>query len=185
MEEKKFGHIMVDIETMGNESSSAIVSIGAVEFNMATGETGKEFHVKVSLQSCLDNNLKINADTLMWWLKQSDEARTSLVDGEKLHISHALLKFSEYINECGGKTIEIWGNSARFDLGILSDAYSVVNIKTPWDFRNERCVRTLVSFLPEIKNMTKNHGIAHDALADCHFQIRYCSETYRRIKNLE
>ena len=47
--QKKFGHLMVDIETMGNQSNSAIVSIGAVEFNMATGETGKEFYTNVSL----------------------------------------------------------------------------------------------------------------------------------------
>jgi len=64
------------------------------------------------------------------------------------------------------------------------DAYNAIEIKMPWDFRKERCVRTLVSFLPEIKNMTKNNGVAHDALADCHFQIKYCSETYRTIKNI-
>ena len=46
---------------------------------------------------------------------------------------------------------EIWGNSPRFDLGILQDAYRALNMKIPWDFRKERDVRTLVSFIPEIK----------------------------------
>lgn len=179
---QKFGHIMIDIETMGNESSVAIVSIGAVEFNMNTGETGKEFYTNVSLQSCLDIGLKINASTLMWWMKQSDEARKTLTDGSPLHIKEALLKFSEFVNECGGKTAQVWGNSARFDLGILSDAYSKASfIGIPWDFRNERCVRTLVSFLPEIKNMTKFQGTAHNAIDDCHFQIKYCSETWNAL----
>lgn len=37
-----FHHLMLDIETMGNESFSSIVSIGALEFNIETGELGKE-----------------------------------------------------------------------------------------------------------------------------------------------
>ncbi len=49
-----FGHLMLDIETMGNESFSSIVSIGALEFNIETGKTGKEFYVNVDLQSCMD-----------------------------------------------------------------------------------------------------------------------------------
>ncbi len=53
-EERKFKHLMLDIETMGNESYSAITSIGAVEFDIETGETGDEFYVVVGLQSCLD-----------------------------------------------------------------------------------------------------------------------------------
>ena len=31
MDNKKFGHVMVDLETMGNVTNSAIVSIGADE----------------------------------------------------------------------------------------------------------------------------------------------------------
>lgn len=178
---KKFGHIMIDIETMGNESNSAIVSIGAVEFNMVTGETGKEFYTNVSLKSSLDVGLQINADTVMWWMKQSDEARKSLTDGETKDIESALYDLAAFIIDCGGKNCQVWGNSARFDLGILSDAYSKVGSKIPWDFRNERCVRTLVSFLPEIKNMTKFFGVAHNAIADCHFQIKYCSETWNAL----
>ncbi len=36
-----FGHLMLDIETMGTESFSSIVSIGALEFDIETGKTGK------------------------------------------------------------------------------------------------------------------------------------------------
>ena len=182
---KKFGHIMIDIETMGNESNSAILSIGAVEFNISTGETGKEFDINVSLKSCLDAGLIVNADTVMWWMEQSDNARKKITDGEHITLQGALDKFSEYIKNCGGKQCQVWGNSARFDLGILSDAYSKIFKNIPWDFRNERCVRTLVSFYPEIKNMTKFNGTAHDAIYDCHHQIKYCSEIYRKIKNID
>lgn len=184
MEDKKIlGHLMIDLETMGSESRSAIVSIGAVEFNIVTGETGEEFFRVVTLQSCIDLGLEINASTVMWWMQQSDEARNALINKNALHISEALLQFSDFINTCGGKDAQVWGNSARFDLGILSDSYKKANLKMPWDFRNERCVRTLVSFIPEIKNMTKFQGIAHNPIDDCHHQIRYCSETWNTLKS--
>lgn len=185
MMENKFGHIMVDIETFGKKSGSAIVSIGAVEFNMLTGETGKEFKINASLQSCIDIGLTIDPDTVMWWMKQSDEARKSLTEGDIVHINVALIHLKEFFEECDGKKCEVWGNSPRFDLEKLDAAYGKIGVEIPWDFRKERCVRTLVSFYPEIKNMTKFNGVAHDAVFDCYHQIKYCSETYRRIKNID
>jgi hypothetical protein len=182
---KKFGHIMVDIETMGNESNSAIVSIGAVEFNMETGETGQEFYANVSLKSCLDAGLKVNADTVMWWMKQGDEARKTLTVGESKNIIQALDEFSSFVEFCGGKECQAWGNSARFDLGILTDAYNKINVKTPWDFRNERCVRTLASFSPQIKKDAVFIGTPHYSIDDCKFQIHYCSEIWNALNTVK
>ena len=86
-----FGHLMLDIETMGNESFSSIVSIGALEFDIETGKTGKEFYVNVDLQSCMDLGLIVNASTVMWWLNQNEQARKDLTDRTVLPIQKALL----------------------------------------------------------------------------------------------
>ena len=48
----RLGHIMVDLETMGRNSNAVICSIGAVEFDINTGQTGREFFAKVDIQSC-------------------------------------------------------------------------------------------------------------------------------------
>ena len=40
----EYTHVMLDLETMGRKSNSALVSIGAVEFDLITGETGREFY---------------------------------------------------------------------------------------------------------------------------------------------
>ena len=169
---------MIDIETMGNMSHSAIVSIGAVRFNLETGKTGETFYMNVDLQSCLDAGLIINADTLMWWLNQSEAARKKII--EKGHpLNKALISLSAFVT----KDDQVWGNSARFDLGILSDALNTLGMPIPWDFRKERCVRTLVSFAPEVKSAEPNIGVAHDALADCIFQINYCSKIFNKLKN--
>jgi len=70
MENKSYGHLMIDLETMGNVKNSAIVSIGAVEFNIENGDIGEEFYAVVNLQSCLDKGMVVNGDTIYWWLNQ-------------------------------------------------------------------------------------------------------------------
>ena len=179
--ERKFGHLMLDIETMGNESYSSIISIAAVEFDINTGETGRTFYNKVSLQSCLDLGLKVNGDTILWWMEQSDEARKEIYnESQTVHVVKALSDLREFIV---GNNYQIWGNSARFDCGILQNAYEKAGIFLPWDFRNERCVRTLLSFAPEIKKNYQRKGTAHNALDDCFYQVEYCTGIWNKLNH--
>lgn len=171
-------HLMLDIETMGTESFSSIVSIGALEFDIETGKTGKEFYVNVDLQSCIDLGLIVNASTIMWWLNQNEQARKDLTERTTISIKQALSEFADFCN----KDYQIWGNSPRFDCGILQNAYNKAGIPIPWDFRKERCVRTLVSFNPSIKDNCKMKGTAHNALSDCYYQVGYCSEIWKSLK---
>lgn len=173
-------HIMLDIETMGSGSNSAIVSIGAVKFDLDSGDTGEFFHKKVCLNSSVKAGGVINPNTVSWWLKQHKDAQLKLITGELVDIETSLRDFADF---CKGD-YEIWGNSARFDCGILSDAYNNLDMKIPWDFRKERCLRTLVSFSPDIKENFIFKGTAHDALDDCYNQIEYACLTWQRIHGL-
>lgn len=175
--DRKFEHLMLDIETMGNGSFSSILSIGALEFDIETGETGKEFYVNVDLQSCMDLGLVVSASTIMWWLKQNEEARKDLTEKEVLPIQKALLGFADFCN----KDYQIWGNSARFDCGILQNAYNKALLDIPWDFRKERCVRTLVSFRPDVKDSSARYTTEHNALSDCYHQVDYCNKIWVSI----
>lgn len=171
---------MVDIETMGNQSYSSIISIGAVEFDIDTGETGRSIHINVDLQSCMDHGLIVNASTIMWWLQQNEQARNNFVNKDVIYsLPAALTRFAEFCNV----EQEVWGNSARFDLGILQNAYNKVGKPIPWDFRKERCVRTLLSFKPEVKDKYNDFGVEHDAIDDCMRQIKYCVEIWNNLKN--
>jgi len=182
-----FGHIMVDLETFGTDNDSVICSIGAVEFDINTGKTGREFYEKIDIQSCLDAGMKVKGSTLMWWLQQSENARKELYSAKTITLISALSRFTDFINDVGIHS-QIWGNSNRFDLGILQNAYKSAGLDIPWDFRKERDVRTLVSFRPEIQKNSVFEGTAHNAIADCKHQIKYCSQiwnvlnvTYRTI----
>ena len=168
---------MVDIETLGTKSNSVILAIAAVEFNIDSGETGKEFKIGISVQDCLNHGLLIEGDTLIWWMKQNDDARMIIVNDHASLVETALDSFDAFCSQ----DYQVWGNSASFDLGLLGDAYAKLNRPIPWKFYNERCVRTLVALEPEIK---KNHvfkGISHNAIDDCKNQIAYCSEIWNIV----
>lgn len=175
--------VMLDLETLGNKSNSALLSIGAVEFNIETGEIGRKFYKVINLQSCLDIGLKINASTFYWWLQQNQGARDAVCVDKKFDIQTALHMFSGWMKDCI-KDVQIWGNGARFDIGILEDAYVACGIQEmPWSFRSERDVRTLVSFAPEIKTAHPFKGTEHNPIDDCIHQIEYCVLTWDKINS--
>lgn len=172
-----FQHLMLDIETMGDIPSSSILSIGAVEFDINTGETGKSFYRNIDLQSCFDLGLKVTASTIMWWLEQNEQARYDLTKAVSFPIIDVLREFSLFCN----KDYQIWAKSPSFDCNILKDAYRKANIPISWDYRKERCVRTLTSFRPDIVENYPKSGTAHNALDDCYLQICYCSEIWQML----
>lgn len=178
-EKRKYDHLMVDIETMGTGFNSAIVSIAAVEFDIDTGLTGRTFQIKVSLKSCLDVGMKVDADTILWWMQQSEEARAGFGGCTTVSIRRALLDFSSFCHS----DYKVWGNSARFDLGILENAYKRVGMPVPWKYYNERCVRTLASICPELKDKTEFIGTKHNPVDDCYYQIEYCARIWGAVKS--
>lgn len=177
-------HLMVDIETLSNKSYAVIFSIAAVEFDIDTGKSGRKFHASIDIQSSIDKNFQINASTLKWWMKQNDNARKQIYENNDYayHIEDALSLFEQFcqtINkEEGLDKVKLWGNSNKFDLGLLEDAFNLIGREIPWNFRNERDVRTLVSFNPKIKENMIFEGEPHNPIDDCMHQIKYCSQIW-------
>lgn len=170
-------HVMIDIETLGNQNNSVITSLAAVEFDIESGKIGKEFHENIEIQSCIDIGLLVSGSTIKWWFEQSKEAQYQMFKNAK-PLKTVLSNFSNWID----KDSIVWGNSCRFDCGILQNAYDKVGIKLPWKYQNERCVRTMLMFEPNIKETIKFEGTPHYALHDCYFQIKYCSAIYNKLK---
>lgn len=160
-------HVMVDLETLGNNSSSVILSIGAVAFNLNGDETFTEtFYSAVDPQSCVDCGLKIDVSTIMWWMKQSDEARKAFeVAGSPIY--DTLLGFANWYP----KGAKFWGNGATFDNVILSNAYTAVQLKKPWGYADDRCYRTVKALYPDVK--AERVGVYHNAVDDAVTQAKH------------
>lgn len=160
-------HLMIDIETLGTEPDAAILSIGAVFFDVRIHALGGLY--TVIKKDCPDNMCRMHDKaTLDWWEKQSPEARQVFVDAESdkaISLGQALQTLNLFI---GKKKPKVWSNGATFDLMILENAYRQMKIKTPWSFRDHRCYRTLKSLQPNLK--AKRIGTYHNAEDDACYQ---------------
>lgn len=165
-------HVMIDLETLGTQPGSVILSIGAVLFDPAKSVSeclGAEFYCVVNRQSCEAAKLEVSQDTLDWWTKQSDEARKVLNEslGESsTAIGMALTQLAEFIPE-GAK---VWSNGANFDQPLLDVAYNRCGVALPWKYWNSRCYRTIVALHSGEKAIRPPTVCAHNALEDAKWQ---------------
>lgn len=103
----------------------------------------------------------------MWWLQQSDAARSAFKGNDNApDICEALHKFAQWFNTTGGE--EVWGNGAMFDNTILGNAYRNNDIEIPWKFWNDRCYRTIKNLHADIK--LERVGTYHNAVDDAESQ---------------
>lgn len=175
---------MIDIETLDNKVSSAITSIAAIVFDIETGEIGEKFRVNVNAQSCLDLGMTVSYETLHWWLNTPEQVtvlKSFTIDMK--NISEALHLLTQFIQKHKPSELRVWGNSNRFDLGILAYAYQKCNKPHPWQFYLERDVRTLVDLAPKFKEEELSaRPTTHDPTEDTLAQIRYVVATYNHLK---
>ena len=176
--------VMWDIETLGNRPGCAMLSIGAIGFDLKTGELGETFHAVINTQSCVDagmfiqdqdwcilNKAPSSDDTLGWWKTQSPEAQDLLRQAREGGdtITFALNKLAVWLVSTFGADVRPWGCGAAFDNAIMAAAYRALHIRAPWKFWNDMCYRTQKNLYPNIK-MEKRVGVYHNALDDARSQ---------------
>lgn len=179
-------NLMIDLETMGNKPNAPIVSVGAVFFEPETGELGPELYAAVDLKSEVALGAVPDADTILWWLTQSSEARAAIT-GEAMPIRDALSELSAFaaLNSASPKYLCVWGNGASFDNVILRAAYERCQMPPCWSWFNDLDVRTIVKLGRAVgfdpKRDMPFDGERHNALADAIHQAKYVSAIYQRL----
>jgi len=178
-------HLMVDIETMGTAPGSPILTIGAVFFEPSTGELGPQFYQVATLRSEMDNGAVPDADTIMWWMQQSEEAREALSSNPS-PINEVLLALRSFaLSTSTAKSIQLWGNGANFDNVLLRDAYRRAERHPFWNFWNDRDVRTIVELGRQLGFDPKREmpftGEQHNALDDAIHQAKYVSAIWQKL----
>ena len=163
--------VMIDIETLGTDSNSLVVSISAVQFDLKNGTVGDTFEIGIDLKEQMDKGAIIDADTVMWWLEQSQDAQKQLTKLTRVPVHTALFEFSTWLYKIGVKGL--WGNGATFDNVIVRNLYARHSLKLEVPFWFDRDVRTIVA----IKNIDTRDfpfvGTKHNGLDDCLHQINY------------
>lgn len=165
---------MLDIETLGKNPGSVIVSLGAVKFDhKGVGDT---YYTRIDPDSCVRVGLRMDASTVIWWMQQNDSARREICQPGQ-SIQHALKEFSDWI---GGTNPEVWGNGATFDNVLVSEAYLACDIKRPWRYPDERCYRTVKNMFPSVPMQLS--GTAHNALDDARNQAEHLIAIMKAFK---
>ena len=181
--------IVIDIETLSLKNTAVILSIGAAAITESSEPAGL-FYERVSVDSCLDKGMTIDADTLAWWLKQSSPfmniyGGTDIVD--------ALCNLFAWMTELGYdcSTVNIWGNGPEFDNAIITNAAyrllpkSVVNDML-WDYRRNQSVRTLwhINEMLGLGVTYKYDYPKHVAVFDAIVEAEFVGEVKSKLKAL-
>lgn len=178
-----YNHVMIDLETLDTKPTAAIVSIGAVRFDLLEQKLADEFYRVVEIESCMSMGLTVGSSTIKFWTQQSKEARDIFSDKAQITDSSSIqqalqgLTYFLSINPSGEAPSYpiLWGNPAMFDNAILTNAYQRCILPYPVDRRNNRCYATIKRtfdpqnlLIPKIENRVEHH-----ALDDAKFQAQH------------
>ncbi|EHJ2891925.1 3'-5' exoribonuclease [Salmonella enterica] len=179
-------NLMIDLETMGKKPNAPIVSIGGVFFDPQSGEIGHEFYTAVNLESAMEQGAVPDGDTIIWWLRQSPEARAAIC-ADVVSVTTALVEFNKFITHHADNLeyLKVWGNGANFDNVILRSTFERASLPCLWNFWNDHDVRTMVTLGRAIgfdpKRDMPFEGDMHNALADAKHQAKYVSAIWLKL----
>lgn len=169
-------HLMIDFETPSSETTTAPLTIGAVQF-ATTNPNRPVFYDRASLASIERRGFHISTETMKWWDKQDPVMRNEAFGGTK-DIEALIDNFIQWCQDSFGvenlQNIELWSRGADFDCKILQHVCMQIWGTYPFNFRNHNCQRTLAKGLP--KEFIEAHvGVQrskHHALEDAIYQAR-------------
>ena len=169
--------LMVDIETLGTIKDAVITQIGAAFFDRHTGKIGKELLINIQIQDCLDMGLKVDAGSLKFWFEQSGRSFLN----NPVPLQTALDTLRRFYKEEKGALV--WAH-ATFDFPILANAYTAVKQGFAFPYKNLRDIRTLVDLSKFEYIKGKGDPKTHNALEDCRYQVKYCTEAFKKLYEL-
>jgi hypothetical protein len=179
----KSKQVMLDLETLDTTPGGVILSVGACAFDVESGvDTEDTFYMVVDRQSSEDAGLRVNRATLLWWEKQSPEARKVLDEAQ--HRGYPLA----YVLGCYAGWMQshdnppVWTNGPGFDEAFLAVAAKRVGVPAPVHFRKSRCFRTLRAlFGDDVVEPMMTEGVHHNALSDAIYQAQYAVSIFRYL----
>jgi len=162
-------HLMIDLETLGTDPRSVILSLGAVLY--ADDDITRTFYVELDAQEQLDHYRRhANMSTVAWWVDQDHRAKAVLRPRAPESLVSAMTGLENMLTRNEWAEVLVWSNGASFDIPILQTAFQDTGIKCPWQYYNERCFRTMKTLFKNIKaptmdGLTKD-SVKHNALND-------------------
>ncbi len=170
--------VMIDFETFGNgqNQQATICQVGACYFDKVTGEIGPTFAANIDARSCQKIGSTLDADTVYWWLQQSEAARQSLMDNQR-DIKDVFNNLNHFLS--GAE--RIWSH-ATFDFVLLNNTMKTLEIKPAFSYKAGLDLRTLTYLAKVSTSDFVRDGTHHNGLADAIFQVKYAVAAMTKIQ---
>jgi exodeoxyribonuclease VIII len=176
--------IMVDLETLDNTPTSAIIAIGAVMMDLEELAVDDwHFYQAINIDSAIKHGT-VGGGTVSWWMRQDDDARKVFQEGGR-PLDVVLKGFSSWALsfDVSRDELRVWGNGAAFDNTILANAYRATGQRMPWMYWNDRCYRTVKTLHPHID--MHRVGTYHNAKDDALSQALHLIDIQRAINSAD
>lgn len=168
--------VMLDFETLGNGKNKCLVQVGACYFDRVTGEIGDTYSANINPATHVKAGAMIDAETVMWWMAQSDEARASIMSNGR-DVTAVMNELNDFLEPAA----RIWSH-ATFDFVTLGETLKQLDIKPKFKYRSGLDIRTLVYLAGINVKDTVREGTHHNGLDDCKHQVKYCVLALNAVK---
>lgn len=188
--------VVIDLETLGKTEHSLVVSAGLVEVDLSAHKLVNSLKVEFDIINQPYRGAVMDVDTVAWWLKQSASARDVFERCIKhgTPVPQGLMVISGFIMGADpndpdapvpNPDVRVWGNGSSFDNVILRAMYSREGLLPPWEYWNDRDLRTMKTVYEMIagqKFVKRTPDTAHDALEDATAQALDLIDLVRDIR---
>lgn len=164
--------ITLDLETCALCPTAAVMSIGAVAWDMYNEDTpffgDEEFCAHIDMRSMLVNGFTVDPQTLEWWSAQSDEAKKAVLADDTDYdadvpcrdIATAVKDLFAWIKQekeaHGADSVNLWCQGSDFDIAILRNICHKIGIGIPVPYTNFRDHRSV--FLESVRDICNATG---------------------------
>jgi hypothetical protein len=165
---------MIDIETLGVENNSVILTVAAQMFNpLGSGYGDKFYYARVDLDS--QPNRSITQSTIDWWSQQPEESKNEAFNEQnRIDLRQVLAELTPMLWQSN----RIWANGITFDMNILENAFRSYAMPLPWQYYRVRDARTIYSLCADLQK----YPASHHALEDCRRQIDLLQTSFKFLK---
>jgi hypothetical protein len=150
-------HIMIDIETLSDDTSMAVITqIGAIVFDASGAIRRESLHVGLDINPQIACGRLVNDDTLRWWETQDNSPYLAAT-------VHPLIACEKLDALVGREPVRIWANGIVFDIGNLSSLYRQLGCRVPWAYNSSVDMRTVRRMCGGEKLVDPSHSALDDA----------------------
>ena len=149
-----------DVETLGKESNSVILSMAAIYFDPDKGPSYKEmyddaFFVKFDVVDQMKRlDRKVGKTTMQWWAKQCDNVKIKSFKPDPsrdVKFEDGYEQMRQWAASKNDDKCYVWARG-NLDQLVLDSFEEQLEIKPIWPFSRWRDVRTAVDFLYGVTN---------------------------------